>query len=481
MKSHVDARYLLGLGALFLWGCPIDDAKFKEPAGTSSSSSSSSGSEPSSSSTSSSSSSSGNGGNAGNGGAGGMGGVGGNGGAAGMGGAVTSSSSSSSSGGGMGGAAGMGGSGGGGPVCPDPGTVGSCGTPNCPPCPKLVVLGVETSAGKTSVFDSINGWAQAASVADARSDFPPAFAIIKGQAKGVALIRSTADGAIYPVKYLAWNAVSGFSAATNVFGTDPGTRVSPVAVASNTAVHASFLGLGTDYKYYYMEYDGTSFNPTNQIISNPTASLGYCAPGLTVLGTSVVFVNPGYGDESLYNRTRPMGAAGTWDAGYKYTTIPFLVDDVTPSITALESGPELLLVVTEKVAAKPLYWLTRSNGTWSAPASISGASSIETALLALPGGGAILAYRDYVTNAIYWSRFDGTMWTSALEIPGGMTTKSKPVLAFGAGDAVAELLFVDTAGQAKHARLHKGAANFTMPTMIPGAASLTGIGAATNL
>lgn len=472
MKSRVDARYLLGLGALFLWGCPIDDAKFKEPAGTSSSSSSSS----SSGSESSSSSSSGNGGNAGNGGAGGLGGFAGNGGAAGMGGAVASSSS-----GGAGGAAGMGGSGGGGPVCPDAGTVGSCGTPNCPPCPKLIMLGVESSAGKTSTFDSINGWAQATAAADARSDFPPAFAIIKGQAKGVALIRSTADGAIYPVKYLAWNAISGFGTATNVFGTDPGTRVSPVAVASNTAVHASFLGLGTDYKYYYMEYDGAAFAPTNQIVQNPTASIGYCAPGLTVLGPDVVFVNPGHGDELLYGRTRPKGTASMWSVGITFSGIPFMVDDVTPSITALEAGPELLLVVTEKVAAKPLYWLTRSNGTWSAPASILGASSIETALLPLPGGGAILVYRDYVTNAIYWSRFDGAAWSAVLEIPGAMTTKSKPVLAFGAGDSIAELLFVDTAGQAKHARLHKGAANFTTPAMIPGASSLTGIGAATNL
>jgi hypothetical protein len=101
--------------------------------------------------------------------------------------------------------------------------------------------------------------------------------------------------------------------------------------------------------------------------------------------------------------------------------------------------------------------------------------------MALPSGGAILVYRHFTTNAIFVSRFDGTNWSAVIEIPGSLTAKSKPALALGAGDAEAELLFVDATGNAQHARLRKGAMNFDAPAAINGATGLVGIAAATNL
>lgn len=482
MKSHVDARYLLGLGALFLWGCPIDDAKFKEPAGTSSSSSSSSGSESSSSSTSSSSSSSGNGGNAGNGGAGGMGGVGGNGGAAGMGGAVTSSSSSSSSGGGMGGAAGMGGSGGGGPVCPDPGTVGSCGTPNCPPCPKLVMIGTGMIDGTAATFESGKGWTTA-TVVGMKSDYPPAFAIRTGKNEGVAVFRNTTTGFLYHLGYAAWNAGNGFGMVNDVDGGNALVDTSPVVAASADAVHVAFLEIGNGDKYRYAQYNNSNWTPPNEIVQNMGASLGYCAPGLTVTGSNVVLLNPGWmNDDALYNRIRGAAPAGTWDAGYKYMSIMQVVDDVTPAIVPLGGGPTMLIVFTEKTMNKPLFSLTGSGTTWTNPVMIPASSSIEVTLLPLSAGEAILVYRHYTTNAIFWSRFDGATWSTVKEIPGGLKAKSKPTLAVGAGDAEVELLFMEeTTSNAHHARLRKGAMNFDPPTSIMGTSGLVGIAAATNL
>ncbi len=346
------------------------------------------------------------------------------------------------------------------------------------------MVGTGTTDGMAATFDSGmgKGWSTKP-IPGMKSDYPPAFAIRLGKNDGVAVFSNYTTGSLYNVGYATWNVSNGFGVVSDIDGTNTQTILSPAAVASANAIHVSYLEIGNGHEYEYAAYDGAAWNPKNEVVKNPTASLGFCSPGLTVLGSSVIILNPGYGDELLYSRTRPIGPAGPWNMGYQFTTmmIPQLVDDVTPAIVPLSSGPELLVVFTEKMSGKALYYLTRSAGTWSVAKPIPNASSIEVSLLALPIGGAILAYRHYTTNAIFWSRFDGTDWSPVADVKVGTTAKSKPVLALGAGDAEAELLFIDSAGAAQHARLRKDAMSFDSFTIISGATNLVGIAAATNL
>jgi hypothetical protein len=155
----------------------------------------------------------------------------------------------------------------------------------------------------------------------------------------------------------------------------------------------------------------------------------------------------------------------------------FAVDDVPPAIAALTSGPELVIVFTN-VDTKALYWTARNANIWTDPMEITGARSIEPVLLALPSGGAILAFRESGTNIVRWSRFNGTSWTAVMDVDAGATGKSRPALARGAGDAEAEIVYVDTVGVAQHARLQSG--SFTAPIPV-GGTNLAGVAIATNL
>ncbi len=375
-------------------------------------------------------------------------------------------------------------------MCPEPGTLNSCGG-SCPPCPTLVMIATTGNGGRTSSFVSGVNWSSVSTVDAMTSDVAPAFAIRSGKNDGVAVFRSTATGSLYKVGYSKWNAGTGFGTVDYLNTMSGLTEREPAAVSSADAVHVSFRGNGSDHKYHYSLFNGVTFNPLDEIVKdNNTTSLGICSPALTIVGSDVVILNPGDSDESLYTRTRK---AGVWDGGFNFDTTAngFQVDDVTPPIVSLASSPELLAVVTRKnVAGKPLYYFTRTNNVWTGPMLIPGSpSSIEMVLLALPTGGALLVYRDYNGNPnmpmkLSWARFDGTAWSAIKDVGAGVTAKSKPALALGAGDAEVELLYIDMDGQAQHARLRKNdgnLGNFTDLTPIPNATNLVGIAAATNL
>jgi hypothetical protein len=470
MAIRVDPRMGLALAAVFIWGCPIDDAQIGKPGSSSSSSGSSSSGE------SSSSSSSGGGGGVG-------GAAGGNGGAAGMGGAVASSS-----GGGMGGSGGTGGSGGnagmggagGGPVCPNPaGTVGSCGTPDCPACPTLVMIGTSSSTtGVTGTFVASDAtpWMTTTYMGEA-STHAPALVVMPGKNKAMALIRRTDT----LIRYATWTPV-GFSA-WNSIGATIFTNAAVSAAATGAAIHVSFYG--TNNKHFYAQYTEAggfviTAEPVNATPGDPNAQAsGQYPASIAALAAGPLVAYSG-SDKHLYAHTRDMMAA--WPS----TDLTMTSSEV-PAIAAF--GPNAdrdLLVVYEQGSPIPdqLYWIDRKNDTvWSTPTILTGAKSTEPVLLALPNGDAILAYRDN-SKKLYWARFTGSSgtWSTPLQLPNNPTARSKPALARGAGDAEAELLFVDDAtGNGYHSRLRVGSANFTTPVAITGATNLVGIAAATNL
>ncbi|TKD08828.1 hypothetical protein [Polyangium fumosum] len=428
-KGHSQGLTLALLGVA-LSGCPIDDAQVGEAG-----SSSSSGMTASSSS--------------GSGGAGGIG------------------------GGGTGGAGG--GSGGMGGGCPvEPGLPGSCDVAGCPACPTLVMFATGTQGGVTKRFQSKDGWTMETAVSEKSAD-PPAFVILPGQKAGVALLRSSEGVTKDRIRASTWTEAGGFGLVTNV-GANVSTRATPGIAASSAAAHIVYQDV-TNNRYWYAAYTPASgFAPTNEEVKVgvDTYSLGDAAAAITVLGMDPVITNDGWGDPNLYTQRR---AAGVWEAATQHLAA-FDVDDTTPAIAALTStqGPELVLVFT-RANDKQLVFLTREGGTWSTtPVEITGAKSTELTLLALPSGGALLAYREVATGNLHWARFDGVAFSAVENL--ALKAIGRPALALGAGDAEAELVYVDTTGKAHHARLQNG--TFTTPVLV-GGTNLVGVAIATNL
>ncbi|MDC0741811.1 hypothetical protein [Polyangium mundeleinium] len=447
-KGHSQGLTLALLGVV-LSGCPIDDAQVGEAG----SSSSSGGMTTSSSS--------------GSGGAGGVGGVGG-GGTGGVGGAGGGSGGA----GGIGGAGGSGGMGGGCPV--EPGLPGSCDVAGCPACPALVMFATGTQGGLTKQFQSKDGWTMETPVRE-KSDDPPAFVILPGQKAGVALLRSSEGVTKDRIRASKWTEAGGFGLVTNV-GANVTTRATPGIAASSAAAHIVYQDVSNN-RYWYAAYTlASGFTTTNEEVKvgAGTYSVGDAAAAITVLGMDPVITNDGWSDPNLYTQRR---AAGVWEAATQHIA-GFDVGDTTPAFAALTDaqGPELVLVFT-RANDKQLVFLTRKGGTWSTtPVEISGAKSTDLALLALPSGGALLTYREVATGNLHWARFDGVAFSAVENL--ALKAMGRPALALGAGDAEAELVYVDTTGKAQHARLQNGA--FTTPVVV-GGTNLVGVAIATNL
>ena len=299
---------------------------------------------------------------------------------------------------------------------------------------------------------------------------PPAIAAITNKKQAIALMRSDKANTKDQIRYVSWMQGTNFSSFATL---NVPTRTTPAVGSSSDAIHVVYHALAMD-NYYYAQSDGATFVPGNEPVGPMGApSLGLAAPGLAVLGTNPVIANPGWDNAFLYDQTR---AAGVWQAGIKHDPL-FAVDDVPPAIAALAKGPELLIVFTA-ASDKQLYSIARTGGNWGGAVMIPGAKSIEPVLLALPAGGAILAFRDAADmNKLKWSRFDGTAWSVAVTNL-NVTPKSKPALAVGAGDAEAELVYVDNAtGVAWHKRLQSG--TFTAGDMVSATGSLLGVAAVT--
>ncbi len=457
VKRHYQG-ITLALFGVALGGCPIDDAQVGTGGGSSSSSSGMGGS--GGMATSSSSSSGGSGGSGGVGGSGG-----GSGGSGGIGGAGGASSSS-----GSGGSGGSGGSVG----CPvEPGLPGSCDAPGCPACPTLVMFATGMQGGITKRFQSKDNWTMEA-VVDEKSDDPPAFAIIPGQKMGVALLRSSENAMKDRLRAAPWTEAGGFAPLANV-GPNMTTRSAPSVAASSAAIHVVYQDVN-NFRYWYAAYPGAGgFSPANEEVKvgADLYSVGNAGAAITVLGMDPVITNDGFGGPDLYTQIR---AGGVWQAATQHV-VGFPVDDSVPAIAAPSSaqGPELVVVYPRDMD-KQLFFLARKGGMWSMSTEITGAKSIDSALLALPSGEVLLAYREVATSALRWSRFNGTTWTASVDL--GVMAKSKPALARGAGDAEAELVYVDMTGKAQHMRLQNGM--FTAPVAI-GGTGLVGAAIATNL
>jgi hypothetical protein len=134
-----------------------------------------------------------------------------------------------------------------------------------------------------------------------------------------------------------------------------------------------------------------------------------------------------------------------------------------PTLVSLAgTGPELLVVYTD-MTGRDLHFATRTGSSWTAPkalglpskvvdpdplrAGVSGDSpspAFATPVLALAGGGALLAFTS-ASQHVFTAQFDGTAWSTATSVftPWCLDCfdAAQVALSRGVGDATVEIVF----------------------------------------
>ncbi len=359
----------------------------------------------------------------------------------GEGGATSSTSSTGQGGAGGAGGAGAGGGGAGGAAGTGTVLLLAGGGPS--------VLGGEFHTGA--------GWTTT-TVAGGATDKGPAL-VMDATGQGVGVVRSTANAG--ELRATAWSAGAWSALAPVAMGVT--TRDTPHAVAIGSAAFVVFHG--DDFKHYLAVHDGAQWSPTAEPVggAGPAQSFGPSPAAIGAAGASPVLAFAG-NDHDLYDQTR---SGGVWGPGIGHALGDLV--DLTPAIAAPTTGPNLMIVLVRKTDSALLYTV-RNGVNWTMPIAIANTSSTAApALLALPAGELLLAYRG-PANKLFTSRYTpGSVppWSAPAQL-GMDTLASAPALAPGVDGALAELAYVDAGtGAAFHARL-TGAA-WSAPALVGGA------------
>lgn len=383
-----------------------------------------------------------NGGTGGTGATGSTGATGGTTGSAGSGGTTTTSTGGAGGGGNGGGTA----SGGGGTTSSSGGSGGGGGAPTG----RVVTVAGSAASMLGGVFEEGAGWSVTTIVSTTGA--APAVAL-DGPGSGIALFRSAADSHLL---FSQWNGAT-FTAPL---------AIGMLAVAQGAPSMAYEAGAfpvgywGSDNKHYFARYvgQGGGWSPVAEAVQpmGGGQSFGSSAPALASVGGEPYLVHTGT-DGKIYEQRR---SGNTWtvaaphDVGNAQPTI-------SPTAIALSGGAEDMLVVYVVAANSQIGWMTRKPGAppvWNAGALITDALTQDRiAVAALPGGGAVMAFRGLNTN-IYTSLYTpgaNPPWSAPAPLAApNYSTPSSPALAPGIGAATAELVFADGAtGKAWHARL----------------------------
>ena len=306
-------------------------------------------------------------------------------------------------------------------------------------------------------FHTGAGWTTT-TVAGGATDKGPAL-VMDATGQGVGVVRSTANAG--ELRATAWSAGAWSALAPVAMGVT--TRDTPHAVAIGSAAFVVFHG--DDFKHYLAVHDGAQWSPTAEPVggAGPAQSFGPSPAPIGAAGASPVLAFAG-NDHDLYDQTR---SGGVWGPGIGHALGDLV--DLTPAIAAPTTGPNLMIVLVRKTDSALLYTV-RNGVNWTMPIAIANTSSTAApALLALPAGELLLAYRG-PANKLFTSRYTpGSVppWSAPAQL-GMDTLASAPALAPGVDGALAELAYVDAGtGAAFHARL-TGAA-WSAPALVGGA------------
>ncbi len=327
------------------------------------------------------------------------------------------------------------------------------------PTPQVLLLGV-TSAGAVTgdVFDGTT-WGAAMAVTGTATSDDLSLAMIPATGYGLGLLHGTSSALVYT----AWNGATWSSLAQLNSDT---TQGQPTVVASGSSAFAVFWG--TDYKYYLESYAAGAWSSAPQGVFPPGVAAQPCGPSPGVLAplgasASLLFVNGSCSGtvNHLYDSDLVSGA---WQASQDLAINPSYSPTQRPALVAPTSGPELVAVFIQQGTSQ-LLSATRTGGTWSTPAAITGAlTSVPVALAPLAGGGVQLAFEGTDTN-LYTATFSGGSWSSpAAPFSSSVSIAATPALATGIGTAAAEMVYVSATGALFHTRLT--GSTWSMPTAV---------------
>jgi hypothetical protein len=260
--------------------------------------------------------------------------------------------------------------------------------------------------------------------------------IFRGDGKGVGLVRNATGDTL---QYTVW-AGGSWSALTDI-GVGITTQGKPSLASTGNTARAVFHGF--DFNHYTLSFAATR--------SGTTLLDAGASPAVMVSrGTdaTVAFM------QNANNRPTAKDLVGAaWQASVNVTTAESGYWGLSPTLIAPKSGPELLVVWTEDNTNWRLRFATRTAGTWSAPAYVPSATSLDPAAMALlPSGDILLAFRGQ-DGFLYTITYSAGAWVGNPVRLGAVTLLGSPALATGIAGDRAELAFVGTDNNAYHMSL----------------------------
>lgn len=288
-----------------------------------------------------------------------------------------------------------------------------------------------------------------------------------GPDDAVGVLRSTTNAEL---RATLWSP-AGWSA-TAIVGAGVTTRAAP-SIARGIGGLADVAFQGLDFKHYFAAHLAAWSPVAEPVMNAGSHSFGPSPAAIAASGSDAIVAFAG-NDHDLYDQER---SGGVWAAAHGHGLGDALL--LTPALVIPTMGPDRMIAYVRKSDARIVY-TTRTGAVWSAPVPIdnNALSNDPVALVALPAGGAVLAYRGQ-NQGLYFSRYTpgaAPPWTGPAEVAGAITIASAPSLAAGVGGFDAEIAYVE-GGSAKHARLTNVA--WSAPVTIA-AAGLTQVAIATS-
>lgn len=262
------------------------------------------------------------------------------------------------------------------------------------------------------------------------------------------------SGVSGPVQFATW--VSGAWTPFSAVGSAGVTASSPPSlVAGTSSPELAFAGDNTN-----IESSATFSGATWSAVS-PLGTLTGGPPSIAARGADATVAYVRSSDGALVAVDRTAGVWGSEEviesgSGAAPPTSSFAPSLVAPGGT----GPDLVVVYTD-VSKVDLHFATRSGAQWSpvasfglpskvinpdpvSPGTDSPSPSFATPILALAGGGAMIAFTS-ASQHVYTSQFDGTNWSTATSVftPWCLDCldAAQVGLASGVGSATVEVVF----------------------------------------
>ncbi|MCA9595386.1 MAG: hypothetical protein KC776_18855 [Myxococcales bacterium] len=301
-------------------------------------------------------------------------------------------------------------------------------TPDASPPGTLLLISRNTTSVTLGAWDG-SSWSTSP-LSLATSSAP---ALVSGSFGALGVLRANAQDEL---TYVSWSAGTWSSAAP--VGTAGWTLGTP-ALASATSAYLAFIG--TDFKFYSTTYATSSWTTFAPVTVGANPSFGPAAPALAARASERCLVFEG-SDGDLYSQS---WTSGGFQAAYGHGLSTHVLGGVTPAIVARDGSNSWVVVYAQMGGA--LMWTQGNQTAWSAPAAVaSGASSTSpVALLALPGGDVLLAYRGS-DDKLHSSRLSGSSWSAPESPYPTTTTTASPSLALGIGSFSAHVALISGGG-----------------------------------